>query len=50
MTRGRIAEGRRQFLQCLYCGVKGSGVVMVSSTNIIGTVDRKEDLKLALID
>ena len=50
MTRGRIVEGHRQFLQCLYCGVKGSGVIAVSSTDIIGAVDRKEDLELALID
>ena len=50
MTRGRIAEGHRKFLQCLYCGVKGSGVITVSSTDIIGAVDRKEDLELTLID
>ena len=30
--------------------MKGSGVIAVSSTNIIGVVDRKEDLELALID
>ena len=30
--------------------MKRSGLVAVSSTNIIGTVDRKEDLELALID
>ena len=34
----------------LYCGVKGSGGIAVSSTDIIGAVDRKEDLELALID
>ena len=34
----------------MYCGVKGSGVIAVSNTNIIGVVDRKEDLELALID
>ena len=50
MTRGRIAERHREFLECSYCGVKGSGVITVSSTNIIGAVDRKEDLELALID
>ena len=36
MTRGRIAEGHRQFLQCVYGGVKGSSVVAVSSTNMNG--------------
>ena len=50
MTRGRIAKRHREFLQCLCCGVKGSGIITVSSTNIIGVVDRKEDLELALID
>ena len=50
MNRVRIAEGHRQFLQCLYCGAKGSGVIAVSSADIIGAVDRKEDLELALID
>ena len=30
--------------------MKGSGVIAVSNTNIIGVVDRKEDLELALID
>ena len=50
MTRGRIAKSHREFLQCLYCDVKGSGVITVSSTDIIGVVDRKEDLELALID
>ena len=34
----------------MYCGVKRSGVIAVSSANIIGAVDRKEDLELALID
>ena len=34
MTGSRIAERHRQFLQCLYCGVKGSGVIAVSSTAV----------------
>ena len=38
MTRGRIVKRHREFLQCLYCGVKGSGAITVSSTDTIGAV------------
>ena len=34
----------------MYFGVKGSSIIAVSSTDIIGAVDREEDLELALID
>ena len=50
MTRGRIAKRHREFLQCLYGGMKGSGIIAISSTDIIGAVDRKEDLDLVLVD
>ena len=50
LTRSRVAKRHCKFLQYLHCGVKGSCIIMVSSSNIIKVVDREKDLELALID